>query len=158
MSIEVLLIREGTKLGAANPISYDAIQDIKLKKTVSAKIWRPRNPKHNGKCWALIQAVFENQSYYATAQELAKALKIATGLFETGKTVDGLPYVEPISISFTAMDQNRFEIWYARAVDVIITKIIPNMKANNLERRVNDILNGGTHEQNSNARTNPQNS
>ena len=65
-------------------------------------------------------------------------------VFDTGKTVDGVPYVVPQSISFAAMDQNRFEQWYEKALDVIMTKIVPGIAKSDLQARINDILNGYT--------------
>jgi hypothetical protein len=142
MPVEVLLIREGSKLAAADPISAEIIANIKLRETVTASIRRPRNPKHHRKLWALLSVVFENQTAFATIEDLLGAIKLATGLFDTGKTVDGIPYVVPQSISFAAMDQNRFEQWYDKALDVILTKIVPGIAKSDLEARINDILNG----------------
>ena len=142
MAVEVLLVREGSKLAAADPISAEIIANIKLRETVTASIRRPRNPKHHRKLWALLSVVFENQTAFATIEDLLGAIKLATGLFDNGKTVDGIPYVVPQSISFAAMDQNRFEQWYDKALDVILTKIVPGIAKSDLEARINDILNG----------------
>jgi hypothetical protein len=73
---------------------------------------------------------------------LLGAIKLATGLFDIGKTVDGVPYVVPQSISFASMDQNRFEQWYEKALDVIMTKIVPGIAKSDLEARINDMLSG----------------
>ena len=142
MPVEVLLVREKSKLAAADPISAEIIANIKLRETVTASIRRPRNPKHHRKLWALLSVVFENQTAFATVEDLLNAIKLATGLFDTGKTVDGVPYVVPQSISFASMDQNRFEQWYEKALDVIMTKIVPLIDRRDLESRINEILDG----------------
>jgi hypothetical protein len=142
MAIEVLLVREGTKLAAADPISADLIAGIKHRETVTASIRRPRNPKHHRLLFALLNAVFENQTQYATIEDLLGALKLAVGLFDTGLTVDRVPYVVPRSISFAAMDQNSFEIVYNKMLEVILTKILPAANKADLEARVHEILGG----------------
>lgn len=140
MALDVLLVREGNRLAAADPISAETISSIKLKETVTASICRPRNVKHHRKLWALLTVVQANQNTFATTQDLLGALKLATGLFDTGKTIDGIPYVIPQSISFTAMDQARFEEWYDKAIEVILTKVLPNTDRADLINQVNEIL------------------
>lgn len=140
MAQDVLLIREGNRLGAYDALSAEAISNINLHEIVTASIRRPRNEKHHRKLFALLKVVFENQSLFATTEELLGALKLATGLFDTGKTIEGVPYARPKSISFAAMDQHRFEQWYDKAVNVILTKILPNTDRTDLEAQVLEIL------------------
>jgi hypothetical protein len=142
MPFEVLIVREGTKLAAADPISAEAIAGIKLRETVTASIRRSRNPKRHRKLWALLTVVYDSQSVFATKEDLLNAIKLATGLFETGLTVDRVPYVVPQSISFAAMDQNRFEQRYEKVLEVILTKIVPNASAEGLSNRVQEIIDG----------------
>jgi Protein of unknown function (DUF1367) len=142
MAIDVLMVKEKGRLVPADSLSADAIATIREKEYVTAVIRRPRNPGHHRKLWALLTVVFEAQSAFATTYDLLNAIKIATGLFDTGKTVDGIPWVSPGSIAFASMDQTRFEEWYRKAVDVILTKIIPNTQKADLEQQVHAILAG----------------
>lgn len=142
MAIDVLLMREGDHLVAAETLSLEAIQTIKKGETVTAVVRRNRNPKHHRKLFALLKVVFEAQSSFATTHELLTALKLATGLFDTGKTVDGIPFAVPKSINFASMDQTGFEQWYEKAVNVILTKIVPGINKYDLEDSVMEILNG----------------
>jgi hypothetical protein len=142
MAIDVLVIREGNHLVACDSLSLEAIQTIKKGEAVTAVIRRNRNPKHHRKLFALLNVVFEAQSSFATTYELLTALKMATGLFETGKTVEGIPFAVPKSINFSSMCQNDFEEWYKKAVDVILTKILPNVNKYDLEAQVMEILEG----------------
>lgn len=142
MASDVLLIKEKGRLAAADPISEECLSKIKEGSTVAAAIRRQRNPAHHRKLWALLNAVWENQQTFATTQDLLQAIKIATGLFDTGKTVDGIPFIQPHSISFAAMDQTRFEQWYDKAIDVVLTKILPNVCREDLEMRVHEIITG----------------
>jgi len=142
MAIEVLLVREGNRLAAADPISAEAISALKHKETFTASIRRQRNPKHHRKWWALLSIIFPHQNAFATVQDLNNAIKIGVGLFESGKTVDGLPWVSPKSISYAAMDQNAFEQFYDKAVDMILTRIVPTISRADLEAQVHEILDG----------------
>ena len=123
-------------------MSAESIDNIKEGETVTCSIRRSRNPAHHRKLFALLNVVFQNQRVYATVQDLLAALKIATGLFETGLTVDRIPYVQPKSISFASMCQSEFEQTYDKMVDVILTKILPSVKRADLERQVLEILAG----------------
>lgn len=140
MAFDVLLIREGYKLGAADPISAEAIAGIKAHETVTASIRRPRNGKHHRKLFALLKVVFDNQSTFATTEQLLDALKMATGYFDICKTVDGMPYARTKSISFASMCQSEFEEFYNKVVDVIVTKVLPNTDKDDLEAQVMEII------------------
>lgn len=138
--MEVLLIRDGNRLAPADPISEESIRQLKNGETVTANLRRPRNPRHHKLLFALLKIVYENQEAYPTTQELLSAIKMATGLFDTGKTVDGIPYAIPKSISFASMDQTSFAEWYDKALDVIITKIIPGLDKEGLREEVLSII------------------
>ena len=142
MAIDVLLVKEKGRLVAADPISADAIASIPDRERVTATIRRPRNPAHHRKLWALLTVVFDAQTTFATTSDLLSAIKIATGLFDTGKTVDGMPWVQPGSIAFASMDQKSFEQWYDKAIEVVLTKILPSVDREDLTARVNEILTG----------------
>jgi hypothetical protein len=142
MAIEVLLIREGSKLGAADSLSAELIAGIKAHETVTATIRRPRSRGHHRTLFALMKVVFEAQNTFATIDQLLGALKLSIGLFDTGLTIDKVPYVVPRSISFTAMDQNQFTILYDKMVDVILTKILPAVSRADLEAQIQEILDG----------------
>lgn len=145
MAIDVLLVREGSKLAAADPLSAESIAGLKHGETLTATIRRQRNPAHHRKWWALVGVVFEHQTLYATQQDLNNAIKIACGYFESGKTIEGMPWTQPKSISYAAMDQTSFEQFYNRAVDVILTRILPNVQRADLEARVHEILDGNSN-------------
>jgi hypothetical protein len=142
MALNVLLVREGTRLAAADPISAEAIAGIALRETVTASIRRSRNPRHHAKLFALLNIVFQQQDQFATVQDLLGAIKLATGYFDLGKTIDGIPYCVPKSIALASMAQTEFEQFYDKAVQVILTKILPNINRDDLERQVHEILDG----------------
>lgn len=145
MALDVLITREGDHLVAVDTLSLESIQSIKKGETVTAVIRRNRNPGHHRKLFALLKVVFEAQDTFTTTLELLTAIKMATGYFDLGKTIEGLPYAVPKSINFASMDQSSFETFYAKAVNVILTKILPNVSAYDLEAQVIDIIEGNQH-------------
>jgi hypothetical protein len=142
MTVEVLLVREGPKLAAADPLSAEIIAELAHRETYTATIKRPRNPKHHKKLFALLKVVFEAQSTFATLEQLLGALKLAIGLFDTGMTIDRVPYVVPRSISFASMSQDEFAVVYDKMIEVILTRILPASSKVDLERQVHEILDG----------------
>jgi hypothetical protein len=142
MAMDVLLIREGTGLGAADPISHELIQRIKHGETVTAELRRQRNPKHHRMWWALVAAIYPHQTTYTDMKDLNNAIKIAVGHFESGKTIDGLPWVSPKSISYAAMDQTAFASFFDRAVEIVLTRIVPSVSRVDLETQIQEILDG----------------
>lgn len=142
MALDLLLVREGNHLVPADSLSSEAVQSIKKGETVTAVVRRNRNPKHHRKLFALLKIVFDNQDTFATTHELLGALKMSTGLFETGKTIEGIPFAVPKSINFASMCQADFEEWYAKVVEVILKKILPNVNKFDLEDQVMEILEG----------------
>lgn len=140
MSLQVLLVREGLHLSAADPISLETLQGIGQHETVVATIRRARNIRHHRKLFALLQAIYPHQTQFATIEDLLNTLKVATGLFDTGKTIDGIPFMMPRSISFASMTQASFEQFYERVVDIITTKIVPGIGRDDLAREVDIIL------------------
>jgi Protein of unknown function (DUF1367) len=149
MALEVLLIRQGQRLAAADPISLEAIEGIREKETVTATLRRARNPRHHAKLFALLNIGLPHQKAYPTTGDLLVALKISTGLFDTVQSVDRIPIIIPKSISFASMSQSDFEQWYERAVDVITTRILPLVNKDDLNDEVASILagyqNSGSH-------------
>jgi hypothetical protein len=142
MALDLLLVREGQKLAAADPISLEGLESIRLKEIVTAAIRRNRNPAHHRKLFALLNVVFPHQKQFATIHDLLNALKIATGYFDTGITIDGIPFMTPKSISFASMAQTPFEQWYDRVIDIILTRILPGVNRDDLNEQVASILVG----------------
>ena len=140
MALDVFVMRDGTRLAAADAISADAILKAENNQVFSVTLHRPRNGKHHRKLFALLKIVFDNQETFATLEALLDALKMATGLFDVRTTVDGIPFTVPRSISFASMCQSEFETFYEKVLDVIITKILPGVNREDLEAQVLEII------------------
>lgn len=139
MAEDVLLVRKGSHLVPDNPISLESIEAMKEGEVVLATIRRPRNGKHHNLLFALIRLVLNNQTKYTNEKSLLVAIKINTGYFDTlTMYVRNVPVevVLPQSISFVSMDQKEFNDFFQRAMDFIVTDIIPGLNKADLEREI----------------------
>lgn len=149
MATEIYMRRRLNALVPADRGSEEALAKIPQGETVRATVTRPRNVDHHRKWWALLQAVYPHQDTYATINAFHAAIKVALGYGETVKLPDGRAILIPGSISFAAMDQGEFEQFYERAVELILTRILPGVDRPELDAQVMDILDGrggGTQE------------
>ncbi len=115
-----LFIRRAQGFVPADIMAEDAMNKVAVGSTVMLTVRRPRNPAHHRKLFALFSVVLEQTDRWADSTVLLEDLKLATGLFETRvSALTGMPYPVPASISFAAMSQDRFELWYAKAIRVL---------------------------------------
>lgn len=113
-------IKRGTHLWAADVHADEALSKIKDGTQVLVSVRRPRSIQHHRKLFALLNIVVTNSDRWADTTVLLEDLKLATGLFETRvSALTGMPYPVPASISFSALSQDRFEAWYAKAIRVL---------------------------------------
>lgn len=139
MSTEVYLVKELNKLGAADPISSELLQNIKQGEQVKAVITRPRNSRHHRKLFALLNVVLEAQTQYTTTKHLLSAIKAGIGYGDKIPFDGGYIFI-PDSISYANADQNVFERFYNSAMDYICTKIIPGVNRDDLERHITQTM------------------
>ena len=111
----------------------EALRGIGPHEVVGVIIRRPRNIGHHRKFFALLKIVFENQELYRSEAKLLAAIKIATGHCVPIQLTTGQKAFIPSSISFAAMDQAAFERFWESVVVLVTTKIIPNLKREDLE-------------------------
>lgn len=142
MSTEAFFRRQMGALRPVDAAGEQALADIPQGELVRVTIRRPRNVLHHRKWFALLNVIFPHQSLYPTQETLLAAIKVALGYGDTVKLPDGRTIIVPGSISFAKMDQTAFTSFYDRAVNLIVTKIIPGVGREDLEREVNEILDG----------------
>lgn len=139
MSDTLLLIREGDKLGAADPVSYESLQAISRGEYVVADIKRARNPKHHRKMFALLKIVLDNQDKYKTIEDVLNAVKIGIGHCTWGTVwLRGVPVqvAIPKSISFANCSQTKFDAFYTAAVDYVVSEVIVGLDKAALEAEI----------------------
>lgn len=131
------------KLSPVDPRSAELWADLPRGKVLRAKVQQPRNVEHHRKLFALLNCVHPHQDHYATVKGLLDGIKLATGHTEEAVNAEtGETIYAPASIAFDKMDQDAFEQFYDRAVDLICRRIIPGLGRADLEREVNEILAG----------------
>lgn len=138
--LEVLMQKKLGRLIAYDSVSIDLIDTLKEGAVVTARLTQARNIQHHRLWFALLQTVYSAQTLFTTLDEMHDAIKVATGYCEERKLIDGTTYWHPKSISFAKMDQTEFRAFFDRAVDIIITKILPNASQADLEARIYEIL------------------
>lgn len=131
------------KVQPVDPRSAEIWADLPRGKVLRAKVQQPRNVQHHRKLFALLGVVFPHQEHYATVEGLLDGIKLATGhTREVVNAETGEHHLSPASIAFDKMDQDAFEQFYDRAVDLICRRIIPGLGRSDLEREVNEVLAG----------------
>ena len=140
--MEVWLIRKMDHLVPANAQSMDALRKLKQGEWLRTNITRPRNVKHLRKYFALLDAVFPHQTMWPTFKKFRAKFEEALGHGEYHTNGRGERYFENESIAFDKMDQAEFDEFYAKAVELILTRILPNVGRADLEREVMDIMEG----------------
>lgn len=110
--------------GRIVPVSaYDAevIEGLPKGVTYKATFTRAqgRSAQHHRLLWGVLQAVADNCSHPMTAENVLDVIKLRTGHCKAVMLEGGVIVQVPASISFSAMDQGRFNAWFDQAVSVI---------------------------------------
>lgn len=130
----------GGKLEPVDEAGREALSHVSVGDIVRGEIKRPRNLGHHRKFWALISMIYENQSRYASPEVLLDAIKVHIGHCEVIRLSDGREVHTPKSISFAAMDQIAFGLFWDRVVACVCREIIPGLDRADLERELLDLV------------------
>lgn len=103
---------------------------------------KPRNVAHHRKFFAMLNVVFNNQSYYTNLEHLRAICMIAIGHVDVVATKRFGVVNLPKSISFANVDQHEFEQLYDAAVHWVCSEVIPGMKRSDLDAEVEAELLG----------------
>lgn len=130
---EVILKRRAGRAGEVGLFPVDSegqelINKLRNDRDIGADIVQRRNPRHHRLFFALCQFVKEHSVTFedAAIDEIKDAVKLACGLVtryvdsDTAKT-----YFVLKSISFAAMDQTEFNVFFQTACDVIAKRWLP---------------------------------
>jgi hypothetical protein len=138
--IELLCTKSLGRLVPSDAIGMEALKAITEGSTVTARLTQPRNLKFLRLWFALLQVVFEAQNSFISLDHMRDAISIGIGFSEEVVDLDGVVHVIPKSISFAKLDEDGFRAFFDKAVDLIITKILPLVSRDDLENRVYEIL------------------
>ena len=148
--MKCMLIKSNAGLRGSTPADQDAWAKFKRKlETMKPGTWlrmewsRPRNGPQHRKMFALLALVAENSETYNTEEKALVAVKLAAGYFDpfvdpqTGEIIK-----VPQSISYDAMDQDRFEHFYSQAIDAVLQHILPTMSRETADRLLDMVVEG----------------
>jgi len=102
---------------------------------MTVDVRKPRNLAHHAKFFALLQLIHENQDHYKSVDEILTVFKFHVGHTERIKTRHGIIEI-PLSISFAKMDQTAFDGFYSKALDFVVSEVIPGLEKESLEREL----------------------
>lgn len=148
--MKVMLI--ATERGLIGSTPKDDEEWLKFKRrqqTIKAGEWlrvewsSPRNGKHHRKMFALLTLVAENSETYSTTAKALNAVKLAAAYFDPfidPRTGEIIPLVK--SISFDAMPQEEFDVFYSAAIDGVLQVILPTMSRETADNLLDMIITG----------------
>lgn len=155
--MECYLVKD--TLGILRPATEEDQQKIRSMKAgeeYKATVVLPRNRDHHRKFFSLMNLVFSNLPEHLTCEraivnnegekEMVPGIQIMDDLifeiklqmhhFDRYVTLDGTVEFRPKSISFTKMDQDEFNKFYSRTIDIVLQKFLPGTNREALEDEV----------------------
>lgn len=148
--MKAMLIRSPAGLRGATPADHDMWTKFKRKlETMKPGAWlrmewsSPRNGPHHRKFMALLQLVTENSETYNTIDKALNAVKLAAAYYDPfidPRTGEIIPLVK--SISYDAMPQEEFEVFYSAAIDGVLQVILPTMSRETADQLLDMIVEG----------------
>lgn len=134
--MKIYLRKNLSKLEPADNEAIEALKKWKQGTVVRCEVKRPRNYKFHKKGFALFNLVFENQEKYETIEDLITEIKLRVGHYEEHITMKGVMVYVPKSISFGSMDEDEFNAFYNKAVNIVLKYFIPDTTREDLEHEI----------------------
>lgn len=137
----VILIRDNFYpcLEGYDDASAETINTLPPNRPLLASIRQPRNLAHHRKFFALVNLIFDNQSQFASKDELIACLKVYVGHCQVYERKGELIKV-PKSIAFDQMDQVDFDDFYRRVLDVVARDLWPSVTVDWLKAAIEEYL------------------
>ena len=106
------------KLLPEYPGDYDNLKKLKPGVTYLFELKQPRNIDFHRKFFALLNLTFENQEHFNNLDEMRAWLIMKAGYYKLVITPTGEMF-QPLSISFSSMDNIEFSKLYSSVLDII---------------------------------------
>lgn len=148
--MKAMLIKSPAGLRGSTPADQELWAKFKRKlETMKPGAWlrmewsSPRNGPHHRKFMALVNLVTENSEVYDTQAKALVAIKLAAAYFDphidptTGEVIK-----IPHSISYDAMGQEDFDVFYSAALDGVLQVILPTMSRETADKLIDMIVEG----------------
>ena len=143
-TLYVTRLKEDTVLFPADKASEELIRKLPPGRVILVRSKSARNGKHHRLLWKTAAIIAENSEIYEDAEHVVEQLKLATGhVKRTAYNLPGLGMVEQIrgaSISYEAMSQEDFAIWFDKAVTYIVNEMIPGLSSGGLRQELMERL------------------
>ena len=114
---------------------------IAEREVVKVQVSRPQNYKFRCKFFAMLGIIFKNQEHYKSVDDLLDVCKLGIGHVRVIQTSQGEIRL-PKSISYAKMTAPEFDDFYNRAVDWVISEVIPGLQRQHLDAEVEAELVG----------------
>jgi hypothetical protein len=114
------------------------IDKVKHGVILSYELTRKRNRGFHRKFFGLLDVVCANCNY--NIDQLLHVIKLKLGHFETVISTKGKVTYMTKTISFAGMDQDTFEIFYNRTIDIVLRDFFTNTPKHRLEAEVSMVL------------------
>lgn len=113
--------------------------------TYRVQITKPRNAAFHRKYFALLKLTLDNLpeeyvEHYPTLDNLLDEVKLQLGHYELRQTLGGKPFYKLRSISFASMDQDEFEDFYSRTLDVLIRYFLKGLTTEEIEQEIINFM------------------
>ncbi len=126
------------RLGALRPTDdsgTEALRKIGDGELVKVTWTRPRNIHFHRKFFAMLQIILANQEHYKSMDDLLDVCKLRIGHVRIVETANGVERF-PDSISFAHLDETEFSAFYDRAVNWMLSEVIPGLQRQHLDAEV----------------------
>jgi Protein of unknown function (DUF1367) len=104
----------------AHDSDYEIAKKIPVNEPIVYEWTKVRNYKFHKKFFALMKLVYENQEVYNNMECMRKDLTINAGFYSSRFDFKGIEVIEADSISFASMDENQFQEFYSKVIDVVV--------------------------------------
>jgi hypothetical protein len=133
MKINLIKTLEGLK--PADSEATEMLKGIKLNTVVSCEVKRQRNYEHHKKFFSLLKLVIDNHEKYDNTDDLLFEIKLRLGHCSRIIINDTVCY-KPKSISFKSMDQDTFNKFYSKTIDIILKYFLTGTSQDEIENAV----------------------
>jgi hypothetical protein len=137
----------------AHRTDEEELAKLPVGQPLRVKVTRMRNVNHHRLYFALLNyafdvweppdAGFDKKSEVQPEKNFDRFrhdITILSGFYEAHYRVDGSVRIEPKSISFSAMDQQEFDVLYQKTIDVIIKHVLRNYTGDELKEVIDQVL------------------
>lgn len=146
MAVEAFVQSGPHGLSAATSVDAEALQGLTRGVTYRATITRAvgRSVRQHNLFWALCKIVSDNVECFPplSTEAAANLLKLRAGHATPVSLADGTVVFVPASISFAKADQDTFNRFFGRALDVVVRDLLPEIPSSAVRAEIEAMTSG----------------